>query len=394
MRSYGFVARDVAVDISAQASRYDEESRTLIEAPCPLRAIQPIYYPEVARWLAVLAQDRLPELLAWLSAVTLLDRPCTALFLTGPRSTGKTLLPEGTSKLWSATGNPTTLADVLGTNFNEEQLHCPLVFSGESLPTDFRGRPLTAELRQYIQARRRQLRRKFLPNTNMVGAVRLVISANNEEILATDENLSNQDIGAIVDRYLHVPCSEEAQHYLQDVDTSDWVDRNVIAQHVLWLRDNHVWKPNGRFLVHGDDTALHSRLISSTGIRSALLQFCVGYLLSPEPMDHSTNGSLMVRVHRGKLLVNVRGMIACWDLYVSNERCPTTGILGRAVAAVSEDRRIQMRAKKYQEKVNYRVIKKEHLVAWALDKGFATVEQIEQALEKSTEERDKRLAAN
>lgn len=394
VRSYGFVCDDVAVDLSATRARFDESSRTLIEAPCPVRKVTPRYHEVIAKWLAALAGERLHLLQSWIAAVTNLSVPCTALFLTGHKHTGKSVLPEGLSRLWTALGYPTPLEDVLGTNFNEAQLRCPLCFADERLPTDFRGRVLNSELRHFIQSRRRSLRRKFLPNSEMIGAVRLVISANNEEILATNENLSNHDIGAIVDRYLHIPCSIEAYHYLQDgVDTSGWVDRDVIAEHALWLRDNHVWKPNGRFLVHGNDEALHSRLISSTGIRSALLQFCVAYLFNPEPLQASSYGQLMVRTHDGKLYVNVQGVIVCWSQYVTNEACPATGVLGRAISALSEDGRPRLNTPR-KGRVNYRVIKTEHLIAWAVDKDYATADQILDALKKSTEEVNKRLAPN
>jgi hypothetical protein len=43
---------------------------------------------------------------------------------------------------------------------------------------------------------------------------------------------------------------------------------------------------------------------------------------------------------------------------------------------------------------NYRVIRTEHLIAWALDKGFATGEEIVEALAQDTEQRSKHLAAN
>jgi len=253
---------------------------------------------------------------------------------------------------------------------------------------------LNAELRHYIQSRRRPLRRKFLPNADMIGAVRLVISANDAQILATDEDLSNQDIGAIVDRYLHIPCHVEAYHLLRDTDTSGWVNGDKIAEHALWLRDNHLWKPNGRFLVHGDDKALHSRLISSTGIRSALLQFCVAYLLSPYLLDNHAKASGFVRVHDRQLCVNVQGVIEGWGHYVQNEKCPTTGRLGRAIAALAiDDRRIKLPVPG-QGYPKFRVIATEHLIAWADDKDFATAEEIEAALSENTEDRCKKLALN
>jgi hypothetical protein len=227
----------------------------------------------------------------------------------------------------------------------------------------------------------------------MIGAVRVVISANNEEILATTENLSNHDIGAIVDRYLHIVCRIEAYRYLQSVDSSAWVEKNLIAEHALWLRDHYAWQPNGRFLVHGDDNDLHSRLISSSGIRSAVLQFCVGYLLDPGPVDANARGQYWIRVFQGRLAVNTQAFVRCWSTYVTNEPCPTTGRLSSAIAALATEERLRLQTPG-KGRPNYRVIDLEHLIAWAEANGFATREQITEALATDTEERSKHLAPN
>lgn len=394
VRSYGFVANDISASLVAQRSYFNEPTRTLVEAPSPLRELTPVYHAEIDAWLEALAgPEKIHLLKAWIAAVTLLDRPCTALFLTGHKSTGKSLLPEGLSRLWTALGFPTPLEDVLGVSFNDAQLRCPLVFADERLPTDHRGRVLNAELRHYIQARRRPLRRKFLSNADMIGAVRLIISANNEEILATSENLSNYDIGAIVDRYLHIVCRVEAFHYLQDVDSTKWVDGDMIAEHALHLRDAYEWKPNGRFLVHGDDAELHSRLISSSGVRSAVLQFCVGYMLDPGPLDANARAQYWIQVSQGRLCVNVQALLAGWSTYVGNENCPTTGRLSSAIAALATDERPRLSIPG-KGRPNFRVIERDHLIAWGEQNGFASREQIEEALLIDTEEQSKHLAPN
>lgn len=391
VRDYGFVADDVAVDLSAQVSYFDEPERTIVEAPCPLRPIEPKHYPEIEAWLAALAGPaRLPFLLAWIANLTRLERPCTALFLTGPKSTGKSLGPNGWSRLWTTIGMPTPLEDVLGTNFNDAQLRCPLTFADERLPTDYKGRVLNAELRHYIQARRRPLKRKFLSNADLIGSTRLVISANNEEILATSETMSNNDIDASIERFLWVPCQHAAATVLRSVDHDRWVEDDMIAAHALWLRDNFKWKPNGRFLVHNDDRELHSRLVSGSGMRSSVLQFCVGYLLNPSRLDADARGQYLIRVNMGRLCVNTQALVACWDTYVSNERCPSTGKLAGSIAALATDERVRLTLPN-GKRPNYRVIRPEHLKAWAVRTGYASEEQIVEALEVDTEERSKHL---
>ena len=385
VRDYGLVIDQVSVDLSAERSYFAEETRTVVEAPCPLRDITPRRHEPIHEWLLALGGPRSHLLLAWIANVTRLNMPCTALFLTGAPHTGKSLLPEGLSKLWSRAGMPVHLEDVLGTAFNDAQLRSPLVFADERLPTDHRGKVLDAELRHFIQARTRPLRRKYLPNAEMVGSIRLVISANNEEVLATTGSLTNHDIDAIIERYLWISAQPEARDVLRRYDVTDWAGADMIAEHALWLRDNFEWSSNGRFLVHSDDKELHSRLVSGSGIRSSVLQFCVGYLMNPKRVDSDPQGRMFIRVHQNKLCVNTKALVTCWDHYVTNERCPPTGRIASAIGALATQERLRLRLPN-GKRPNYRVIKTDHLVAWAKRTGYADEEQILEALAKDTQE--------
>lgn len=391
VREYGCVIDRVIADIAAPRATYHEDTRTLIEAPAPQRDVSPVYHEPIDRWLTALGGERAAHLKAWIAHVTDLSEPCTALFLTGAKHLGKSVIAEGLAKLWNPEGQPTPLQDVLGTSFNASQLDCPLTFADEVLPTDFRGRVLYAELREFIQQRTRPLRRKFLPSSVIKGATRVIISANNPEVLATSESLSAHDIGAIADRILWIPCNAEAAEVIRDVDTSGWVRRDEIAEHALWLRDNIVWKKAARFIVQSGETRLYSRLVTGRGPRGAVLQFCVAYLLDPKLVDNHARGQLLIRVYKGNLLINVQALLACWDLYVQ-EKIPSTGVLSNAIAAMSTPQRPRLQAG--NQRPNYRVIEEEHLIEWAEDKGFATPEQIRELLAIDTEERAKHLAAN
>lgn len=387
VRQYGFVANDVAVSLTADHSHFDESTRTLVEARCKLRELEPAHNAGVEAWLKALAgPEREHLLLAWIANVTRLEVPCTALFLTGPKNTGKSLGPLGLAKLWTKHGSPTPLQDVLGTNFNETQLWCPLTWADEKLPTDYRGRVLHDELREFIQSRMRPLRRKFQPSANMIGSTRLIISANNEEVLASQGEMSNHDIDASIDRFLWIPCMLEAAEVLKSIDHSDWVESDIIARHALWLRENFTWKPNGRFLVHSDDRELHSRLSTTSGVRSSVMQFCVGFLLDPNPGIANAKAQFLIRVWDGKLYANAQGVVAAWESYVKNEKCPTTGRIAGALAALS-DRRARLTIPNSEKRPNYREIKTEHLVAWAERAQYATEEEITDALKINTEDR-------
>ncbi len=386
---YGTVAEKIVLDLKAQRAHYEEQTRTLHEAPCPLRKIDPVFHANIDLWLQILAGDKYEHVKTWLAAVTKLESACVALFLTGKKSTGKGLLANGVARLWTK-GMPTPLDEALS-DFNDVIARCPLCFADEQLPKDFRGYAKNAELRHHIQQTDRPFKRKFQPTAFMEGATRTIIAANNENVLSTPENLSAHDIEAIIERYFHVRVQSEAADYLKDTDTSEWVRGDRIAEHVMWLIENHPWKPDGRFLMRVEDESLHRALATRTGVRSAVCQWLTGYLLNPKKFDNDARGQGFVRIKEGKLLVNAQGLLNCWDHYVPNERCPTTGHLASDLSALCEntngknDQRLRY-VNKMGVRVNYRIFNVENLVAWAEKSGFADREQIEEALSKPTTE--------
>jgi hypothetical protein len=382
VRQYGTVAQRTVLDLRAQAARYDDASRTIFEAPCPMRPVAPKFHQEIDDWLFLMAGEKYEDLKSWLAAVTRLQEPCVALFLTGPKGTGKSLLALGISRIWT-TSRPTPLEEVFG-DFNETLASCPLCFADEQLPRDHRGYTKNAELRIHIQADRRPLKRKFQPNATLEGATRTIVAANNEDVLSTQENLSAFDIDAIIDRYFHVPTQPEARDYLEATNTDDWVSGDRIAEHVLWLVDNHPWERSGRFLIKVEDQGLQRQLVTNTGVRSAICQWLVGYLMNPKKFETDARSRMFVRVDNQRLLVNAQGIIECWEHYVKNEKCPFTGHLSRDLIALCKNVPRVRLENGNGKRVNYRVFNVDNLVAWAERSGFADRETILEALKRDT----------
>lgn len=388
---YGTVADAVQLDLRAQKSTFDVNASVLTEAPCPRRQIAAVFHPEIDEWLRIAAGPQYEVLKTWMACVTNLSMPCVALFLTGAKDTGKSLIALGLSRFWTTDG-PTTLVEAFSA-FNENLARSPLCFADEQLPKDFKGYAKNGELREHIQARTRPYNRKYIPNTKLIGCTRTIIAANNEDILRTQENLSVNDIGAIVDRYLHIPMSPSAIEYLNRVDTSGWVDRDQIAEHAAWLRDNHVWKPEGRFLIKIKDEQLTRTYATQSGDRSAVCQWLVSYLLNPRVFHDDAKGRMLVQVNKGRLCVNTQGLVLCWELYVGNEKCPTTGRLSSALAALSVS---GVRVKLNNElgsPTNYRVIDMANLSVWAKNNGYGTEEELLEALVEDTKTREQRTKA-
>lgn len=380
MLEYGSIANEIEVDLTAQKTQFKIKTSTFIEAPCPLRKLTPEYDDQVDTWLRWFAGDQFEVISDWLAVATRLDEPCAALYLDGAPNAGKTMFAEGVARLWT-TERASKLENAMS-NFNDGLSKCPLVLADETIPRDYRGRARTAELREFIQARTRPLNRKFLPSATIRGAVRVVITANNQELFVSNEALTENDIQAIVDRIIYIYCPKNAAKYLKSVDAKSFVTQDRLAKHALWLAKNRIVRDSGRFLVQGRDSSLHRTLTTSSGLRSAVCNWLVAFLLSP--VNGETGTDLLVRRYQGELLVTARALAQGWNIYPTNEPAPTAGRVSLAIAGLSTGQKVQLRDKK-NRRTHYWVIDKMNLVQWAERNGYATQEVLEHAL---TEESD------
>ena len=377
-RDFGTVASNIVVDLSATQASFEDTTRTLIEAPCPLRDLAPSYDLEVDEWLTYLAGPHYETLCDWMAVVTHLQEPCAALYLDGVPGAGKTLLADGLARLWTVE-RPTALDQAMS-GFNDGLTACPLVLADETIPRDNRGNVRTAELRQFIQARNRPLSRKYQPDASLRGAVRLIITANNKELLISNEALNTNDIQAIIDRIIYIYCPANAARYLRAVDTRSMVREDRIARFALWLASARSIKRGRRFLVEGSDPTLHRTLTTSTGLRSAICNWLVSYLLQPQAAD--TAAGMLIRRFDGQLLATSRGLSKFWTLYPTNESAPPAGRASQALSGLSIGKK-QLRALD-GVKTNYHVIDIGNLTEWAERNGFAMAETLIDAMKTDT----------
>lgn len=327
LAEYATVANEVIYDSTIETSYFDPIENDLYIACSAMRKLEPRFHPEVDQWLRLLGGDRAEKLLDWLATLPILSKQTCALYLSGPKGTGKTLLAHSVSRLWRTHGGPTTLAHAVS-NFNNDLLECPIIVADEEIPDHL----TTGKLRELIGSSSRIIAKKFAHNSILNGAVRLMLLANNESLLARKEELTANDIDAIAQRFLHVQTPREAQEYLTSTDTSDWLDMDVVAKHLMWLISTRVVKPGKRFLVEGAETKMHRKLAMQVPTVKLTVEWLVRFLKG-KPAGQNLSG---IVVGDGKILVSATTLSQGWELFITSRKVPPTHLINDALKVLSD----------------------------------------------------------
>ena len=338
LSDYCSVARSVVARLDIGYSYYDEDSQTFFEATCPIRPLAAQRNLDVEKWLTLLGGKKADKLLDWVATVTKLTKQSSALYLQGPPGTGKSLISQGLARLWHR-GGPTELVRVLG-EWSADMARCPLIVADEQIPQSFKGQRTSAELRSLVGNSSRTLTRKFRDNSDLVGAVRLILSANNSDMLVFEETLSQADLEAVAGRFLHIVGDKSAANFLNTIDTTGWVDDDIIAKHMLWMKDNRVVKEGKRFLVEGSARDVSKQLATRGGVAGRVAEWLVRYLCetpfsSLAASQSSPQQADMVRVGNGSYLVNTNAIVTFWEQYAKSKQTPSTPQVGAALRNLS-----------------------------------------------------------
>ena len=174
------------------------------------------------------------------------------------------------------------------------------------------------------------------------GCIRLVLAANNDRMLAFDEELSAQDLDAVARRFLHINTAQ-AKAFLASLGgraaTEGWIARDMIAAHALWLRDNRKVQPSsdGRFLVEGTATRVHRQLATQGSTAGLVIEWLARFLDALPSMRNMIVASGFARVEDGELLVNTRALTDFWGVFIKSPKdVPGTTTLGRALGNLAK----------------------------------------------------------
>lgn len=356
---YGTVARELVFDMCAQYSHLDSSGKFTQCTTLP-RVTEAKFDGAIDAWLDLLGGTNAAKLKDWIATYTLLHRPTCALYLAGPKNVGKTVLANSLARVWQEGGAipmEAALAD-----FNDALLRCPLVLADEYIPR-IRGKAVTAALRAMLGNAYRDLNRKFLPRAKIHGNMRLILAANNDALLQFNESMTENDLSAVIDRFLYISC-DQARGFFDSLPGKRapdyWVEGDGIAKHALWLRDNRKVELAGRWLVQGTDSIVHD-IIATSGNNEHIAEWLAQALAAPKELFKQLEQQKAIVVGDGHFYVNGSAVISCWKWLVKSAPPPRNlSTIGAALSSLSHKD-----GKRKIGTVRYHDIKWQHVINFA-----------------------------
>lgn len=258
---------------------YNKADETMVMGVWAAREMEPEFNKSIDQWLRLLGGDDYETLAAWLATVTETHRPNSCLYIKGPKAIGKSLLMDGLARLWGR--KATRYRDVMA-RFNDSFVNCPLVHLDEGLSdhTD------SLRFREFISEVEHVIETKGQPQYTLRGSARVVVTSNNVNALKINEALNTDDIDAISSRICWISTDHMAAKYLKRLHgrqtTESWVEDDLIAKHVLWLRDNTQIETEGhenRFMVPGNYHTEKLHMLRTHRSNSTLFEVVASYVI-------------------------------------------------------------------------------------------------------------------
>ena len=375
---YATPAKDAHIDLMVDKSFYDLKTKIFVEAGAKKRVTEAVYHPQVDEWLRLLSGSSYDDLANWISVVAALDQPNSALYLDGESGAGKGLLATGLAHLWLSTGTPTPFEEVIG-NYNSPLVNCPLAWIDEGL----KGRKtnVTGELRAFIGRSSFVMNEKYMPHRLVRGHTRLMICANNKNVLKIGgSEFTVMDLKAVTGRILHIKARKEAVDYLANNGgwdfTSPWIKQDAIAKHALYLAETREFEHGRRFMVEGNETSLHRQMVLHGENDALTYEWLARFSTDPKKIEGAYKArkeESLAFFNRGFLYINTQCVIDCWKQYMGETVEPSHNNIGGLLRRLAHR---QVRLVRGSKRNRFWIIKLDMILEWCRENQIGNEDQI------------------
>lgn len=381
------------IEMWCERAWFCTEENELVLAGPTRNPITPKYDPQVDTWLRAMtgrsvtpskkeaaartSDDDFDTVCDWLACVVETRYPLVALYLQSPKNHGKGLLANGVGRIWRR-GCIDIDAAFHPSGFNALLAESPFAWVDEEFPENLNPSEI---LRRGLAKRDHTFTRKFKDSGKLYGCVRVLITANNNDVLDRNERLTKEDHDAVATRYAHVAVRDAARSYLESIGQAvhdSFVEDNRIAAHTLWLHEQRfatIKKRGSRFLVDVNNARIANLMVTNRPEASALLTALTNSIVENRKAD-------WYALSQGKIWINSVGAVMQARLVDPALRLTEKEMIRTLRAMSTGQRQARMVDKKY---VKMWEMDSSTIKSWCDETQVVDYDSIADALKKAKE---------
>lgn len=391
-QEYGLVVDRVEYNYNSEHTRVqvrgegNQKERVLTVAAGRRVHMSSKFSQDIDTWIRYLSGSKYELFLNYLAAFPQTGYAVPCLYLYGTTGTGKSSFVKGLSRLYRR-GEPLSYESATA-KFNVGLLDTPVILCDERIPEVVKkSGQTTAIFRDYIQRTDHVVETKYGSSNVLKGAIRMVIAANNLNVLTDDrELLSNLDVDGTVNRFLLLEVRPETKGFLESMPADRFKEilDYDLARHVLWLSENRELDTSKRFMgiEDTDKLQLTSSIVTSKEVPNLMCELVVSAILHPKVVAGVRYDADGVYIRK-----ELWGLKNTWEgLGLEMPRFPV-GKMARGVALIARERKAFWETKGGSGRtVHYRAVDVDALVQWLRDSEYVAMEEFEEALLKHMQE--------